>query len=767
MNLDDLLSESSAAAPARAGGKFKPKAKPRPRKTSSAAFPSVVKVSEEQQTAIVSTGPIPTFPAQPNDFSAKKLSIHENSTFASADITGTQEGLFDKGATISEMPLSESNLSMPMTEILGSTDVELLEIASCIGNVDSSSNLGKPTGENADIFLGLDSLDDLIAQSTSTAGPETPHASNTQNAEDKHVFPMPSSVNGLLPGPCNGGISCALLEPSGSCKEVVTSINDRDTQIESEGLETKEAGPFSWLDPPDTMCEVAAAAGRRAGKIPPKPKPRDKNTAAFESVSYLQDTSTVHSETQHRFEEGPVHAGPPDVTPDFPSMRFDDAFSMDPTTDCSLNQEPGELLEAPQPSGFVFEDIESLNVPGTTEMMGEESWKSSAPDSPQKDQDAGLSSSIDGANEIGNASRTLRKRTVGRESLAVSDNEDQDNEGSADEAPDKSVDDDDDYREEETVKKKKASLIAKKAVAANDKPVRKRKKRAEAAEQSEKQPRKKFSHSTRRKRCVDKSLLEMPEHEIDFQRLPIRDLIILAEIKERQAKKEAAKVTAAQTDARPDNSLSENQPYRDPPTDDDEVFASYQGTDSIYDHPSSSGVRLETGYYNYHSFMNKPPTVRWLKEDTELFYQGVSQFGSDLSMIQQLFPGRTRHQIKLKYKEEERLHPMRLHDALTSKPKDLSHYELVMEKLREQIAREEREEGTQGDSFGITGEEEGPEESAPETHAQLQEETAKSELKEEGLVADRGAGFSDVQSPARSHDSDDDDYRWSQYKSEL
>ncbi|GAB4851582.1 hypothetical protein Ancab_030983 [Ancistrocladus abbreviatus] len=169
MDLDDLLSESSAAAPARVGGKFKPKVKPRPRKPSSAAFPSVVKVSEEQQTAIVSTGPIPTFHAQPNDFSAKKLSIHENSTFASADITGIQQGLFDKGDTISEMSLTESNLSMPTTEILGSTDAELLEIASCIGNVESGSNLGKPMGESADIFLGLDSLDDLIAQSTSTA----------------------------------------------------------------------------------------------------------------------------------------------------------------------------------------------------------------------------------------------------------------------------------------------------------------------------------------------------------------------------------------------------------------------------------------------------------------------------------------------------------------------------------------------------------------------------------------------------------------------
>lgn len=33
-------------------------------------------------------------------------------------------------------------------------------------------------------------------------------------------------------------------------------------------------------------------------------------------------------------------------------------------------------------------------------------------------------------------------------------------------------------------------------------------------------------------------------------------------------------------------------------------------------------------------------------------------------MIQQLFPNRTRHQIKLKFKIEERKHPLQVRDAL-------------------------------------------------------------------------------------------------------
>ena len=36
-------------------------------------------------------------------------------------------------------------------------------------------------------------------------------------------------------------------------------------------------------------------------------------------------------------------------------------------------------------------------------------------------------------------------------------------------------------------------------------------------------------------------------------------------------------------------------------------------------------------------------------------------------MIQQLFPGRTRHQVKLKFKKEERQYPLRLSEALANR----------------------------------------------------------------------------------------------------
>ncbi|WOK91312.1 hypothetical protein Cni_G00003 [Canna indica] len=50
--------------------------------------------------------------------------------------------------------------------------------------------------------------------------------------------------------------------------------------------------------------------------------------------------------------------------------------------------------------------------------------------------------------------------------------------------------------------------------------------------------------------------------------------------------------------------------------------------------------------------------------------QAIHQFGSDFAMIQQLFPNRTRHQIKLKFKIEERKHPLPVHDALLHRSKE-------------------------------------------------------------------------------------------------
>lgn len=54
--------------------------------------------------------------------------------------------------------------------------------------------------------------------------------------------------------------------------------------------------------------------------------------------------------------------------------------------------------------------------------------------------------------------------------------------------------------------------------------------------------------------------------------------------------------------------------------------------------------------------------------------QALQQFGTDFELIQNLFPGRTRRQVKAKFKNEEKLNPVRLADALGQKAQGLYSY---------------------------------------------------------------------------------------------
>ncbi|KMZ71312.1 hypothetical protein ZOSMA_182G00010 [Zostera marina] len=205
---------------------------------------------------------------------------------------------------------------------------------------------------------------------------------------------------------------------------------------------------------------------------------------------------------------------------------------------------------------------------------------------------------------------------------------------------------DDEYTNEEMGRKKKA----RKAISSSQekqKPVQKRKKSCDNVHHSNQVPKKKFPHSTRRKRrLLDKKLLETPDEEIDERRIPIKDLILLSEARERISVKEAA---------------------------------SNKSKDSNDNEDGEESRSLEK--YNHHSFMNKARSERWSKAGTELFYQAIRQFGTDFGMIQQLFPNRTRHQMKLKFKSEERKYPMQIADALTHRSNDFSQFEILIKQL--------------------------------------------------------------------------------------
>ncbi|XP_024164053.1 transcription factor TFIIIB component B''-like [Rosa chinensis] len=88
--------------------------------------------------------------------------------------------------------------------------------------------------------------------------------------------------------------------------------------------------------------------------------------------------------------------------------------------------------------------------------------------------------------------------------------------------------------------------------------------------------------------------------------------------------------------------------------------------------------------------MKKERRVKWNEQDTKLLYEGIEQFGSDFRMIALLFPGRTRDQIKLKFKKEDRHNRLRINEAFPGRSKDNSKYVLVINELQK-VAREKQE----------------------------------------------------------------------------
>ncbi|KAI9110566.1 hypothetical protein K1719_018432 [Acacia pycnantha] len=301
----------------------------------------------------------------------------------------------------------------------------------------------------------------------------------------------------------------------------------------------------------------------------------------------------------------------------------------------------------------------------------------------------------------------------------------------------------------------------KKSVTKIAKPRQKRKRANEDLEKATKEPRKKFSHSTqRRKRCVDKALLEIPEDELDPQTLRIKDIILLAEYRERQVKKEAAASKTSSINGRDGDSL-----HKDSAHNEDMLGSEYgRGSD---DDQANENVPLAPTLFNYQSFMDKKPRGKWSKQDTELFFGAVRQFGTDFSMIQQLFPDRTRHQIKLKYKQEERQRPLLLSDAIINRAKDLSHFKTVFEQLQQASAKTEQD--TSDTSVGMTEEladlTSDPNPNEGEDAKPEQDEAVQDHQEDNG--PSHSAEKSDENDNDNEDDGDDDFQRWCQYKSDY
>ena len=72
-------------------------------------------------------------------------------------------------------------------------------------------------------------------------------------------------------------------------------------------------------------------------------------------------------------------------------------------------------------------------------------------------------------------------------------------------------------------------------------------------------------------------------------------------------------------------------------------------------------------YISSSMFKKKVPARRWTANETRTFYGGLQQCGLNFGMIARLFPDRSRKQIVLKFKREEKKHPNLVDKALTTR----------------------------------------------------------------------------------------------------
>ena len=80
---------------------------------------------------------------------------------------------------------------------------------------------------------------------------------------------------------------------------------------------------------------------------------------------------------------------------------------------------------------------------------------------------------------------------------------------------------------------------------------------------------------------------------------------------------------------------------------------------------------------NSFSWLKRDKSGGWNELLTERFYEGLRMFGTDFEMISKMFPGRTRHKIKLKFVKEERINLDKIKAALLGEklPVDLPEFE--------------------------------------------------------------------------------------------
>ncbi|XP_038661344.1 transcription factor TFIIIB component B'' homolog isoform X2 [Scyliorhinus canicula] len=94
----------------------------------------------------------------------------------------------------------------------------------------------------------------------------------------------------------------------------------------------------------------------------------------------------------------------------------------------------------------------------------------------------------------------------------------------------------------------------------------------------------------------------------------------------------------------------------------------------------------------YSSFRKSTHTKPWSNKETDMFFLAISMVGTDFSMIGQLFPNRTRVEIKNKFKREEKMNSWRIDKAFKEKkPLDLAFFGELLTRVLEVESKRKKE----------------------------------------------------------------------------
>eukprot|EP00177_Eucheuma_denticulatum_P004074 GFKZ01007380.1.p1 GENE.GFKZ01007380.1~~GFKZ01007380.1.p1 ORF type:complete len:316 (-),score=40.24 GFKZ01007380.1:15-827(-) len=133
------------------------------------------------------------------------------------------------------------------------------------------------------------------------------------------------------------------------------------------------------------------------------------------------------------------------------------------------------------------------------------------------------------------------------------------------------------------------------------------------------------------------------------------------------------------------------------------------------------GNRITSATYG-----KRESALRWSQQETDKFYQALRMFGTDFSLMERLFPKRSRRQLKFKFKREDKENPKRVDEALNAPP-------LPIPQVQASTPAAEGSQVTGAD--GVTGSARGQQESCEDaTVCRVGDDTEK-EADEDGTAA--------------------------------